>query len=99
MIEFYHSNFGNAEYFGHGSYSYTMHAHLHLKDQVKCQGPLECHELSSFEVKIYIILKDLYFFFIFFLKGSIILSKKHVTWVTWLHNSTYEKSYYQQMLV
>lgn len=73
MIEFYHSNFGNGEYFGHGSYSYTMHTHLHLKNQVKCEGPLECHELSSFKVKIYIIL-CIFGFVFFFLKGSIILS-------------------------
>ena len=52
MLDFYHRNIGRTEFYGVGAYTYTMHAHLHLKNQVKFQGPMECHELSSFEVLI-----------------------------------------------
>ena len=51
MIQFYFKHIGDEESLGQNVYTYTLHAHLHLIDQVRQQGPLECHTLNSFEVK------------------------------------------------
>ena len=50
MLEFYHKNVGTDEFYGVKENTYTMHAQLHLKEQVYEKGPLECHALNSFEV-------------------------------------------------
>lgn len=47
MIKFYHSSL--REYFGDGAYDYSIHAHLHLTDQVLDHGPLHCHSQFVFE--------------------------------------------------
>ena len=38
--------------FGKYAYDYTVHAHLHLVEQVKNHGPLQCHSQFAFEVNI-----------------------------------------------
>ena len=52
MIEFYNEYFGKDEFYGRKAYTYTMHAHLHLKKQVKNHGNFGCHALNGFEVVI-----------------------------------------------
>ena len=54
MIEYYHANVGKTEFFSRKAYTYTMHAHLHLKSQVFDQGNLESHVLNTFEVINYL---------------------------------------------
>ena len=49
MIKVYHENLG--ENFGPNSYTYTIHAHLHLARQVRLHGPLQCNSEFVFEVK------------------------------------------------
>jgi len=38
------------DFFGLNAYDYTVHAHLHLVDQVKQHGPLQCYSQFAFEV-------------------------------------------------
>lgn len=40
--------------FGNYAYDYTVHAHLHLADQVKQHGPLHCNSQFVFEVNFYV---------------------------------------------
>ncbi|RNA18943.1 hypothetical protein BpHYR1_000607 [Brachionus plicatilis] len=47
MIESYHDSIG--KYYGTSEYNYTIHAHLHLYDQVIMHGPLQCHSAFFFE--------------------------------------------------
>ena len=51
LITIYHSQLG--EYFGMQAYSYTIHAHLHLVEQVVLHGPLHSHSQFVFEVCFY----------------------------------------------
>ena len=37
------------EIFGLHAYTFTAHAHLHLANQVKLHGPLQCHSQFFFE--------------------------------------------------
>jgi hypothetical protein len=46
------------DYFGEWAYDYTIHAHLHLPDQVRLHGPLHCHSQFCFEVNLFIILNN-----------------------------------------
>ena len=46
-------------YFGLYAYDYTIHAHLHLADQVRMHGPLHCHSQFVFEGALYNIKKML----------------------------------------
>jgi hypothetical protein len=46
-------------YFGLYAYDYTVHAHLHLADQVRMHGPLHCHSQFVFEGALYNIKKML----------------------------------------
>ena len=52
MIRHYHDSLGNPSYFGKDAYSYTIHAHLHLPDQVSKHGPLHSHSQFVFEVNL-----------------------------------------------
>jgi hypothetical protein len=47
MINFYYESLN--EYFNESVYDYTVHAHIHLVDQVKKHGPLGCHSQFVFE--------------------------------------------------
>ncbi len=50
MLDFYNKYVGTDDYYGAKAYTYTMHAHSHLQQQVLEQGNLEGHILNSFEV-------------------------------------------------
>jgi hypothetical protein len=41
------------EIFGIYAYTFTAHAHLHLSDQVRLHGPLQCHSQFFFEGALY----------------------------------------------
>ena len=47
------------ETFDVGAYDYTVHAHIHLPQQVINHGPLQCHSQFVFEVFI----KNFYYHF------------------------------------
>ena len=46
--------------FNEYSYSYTVHAHLHLADQVRAHGPLQCHSQFCFEGALFNLKKMLH---------------------------------------
>jgi len=46
--------------FNEYSYSYTVHAHLHLADQVRTHGPLQCHSQFCFEGALFNLKKMLH---------------------------------------
>jgi hypothetical protein len=51
LIQQYIIEIGN--YFGgDDAYDYTIHAHVHLADEVRQHGPLQSHSLFFFEVNI-----------------------------------------------
>jgi hypothetical protein len=49
----YHRNLEKK--FGRTSYNYTIHAHLHLAQQVRLHGPLKSHSQFVFEGALYVI--------------------------------------------
>jgi hypothetical protein len=51
LMETYFNNLD--EFFGEYAYDYTIHAHLHLADQVIKHGPLHSHSQFVFEVICY----------------------------------------------
>ena len=48
LIQSYHHYI--EDHFGQGAYTYTIHAHLHLANQVLRHGPLHSHTQFVFEV-------------------------------------------------
>ena len=54
MLELYHDSL--EDYYGKFAYTYTIHAHLHLSNQVLEHGPLHGHSQFFFEVHFYSII-------------------------------------------
>lgn len=48
LLKSYYESLGL--YYGDFAYDYTVHAHLHLAEQVRNHGPLHCHSQFAFEV-------------------------------------------------
>ena len=81
---------GVEEHFSLSAYSYTLHAHLHLKKQVLEHGPLKDNSQFFFEVSYYFkYLISRFVISFFYFKGCIIQYKKIICWYKRVFGSNY----------